>query len=100
MAFESNLRKKLAIIEHALIVKVYFERRKMRKFSLHTCKISFESHFRKRLSKENFMACHYLYPIFQNLINSSGLEAVGIISASLFNLPFTLDAEVKHGERQ
>ena len=31
MAFESNLRKKLARIEHVLIVKVSFERRKMAK---------------------------------------------------------------------
>ena len=33
---------------------------KLRKFSWHTGKISFESHFRKRLSKENFLVCHYL----------------------------------------
>jgi len=53
-AFESNLRKKLARMEHALIVKVYFKRRKI------AYNISFESHFRKRLSKENFLVCHYL----------------------------------------
>ena len=31
---------------------------KLRKFSWHTCKFFFESHFRKRLSKENFLVCH------------------------------------------
>jgi len=31
--FESNLRKKLARIEHVLIVKVYFKRRKIAKVS-------------------------------------------------------------------
>ena len=33
---------------------------KWQKFSWHTCKISFENHFWKRLSKENFLVCHYL----------------------------------------
>jgi len=33
VAFESDLRKNLARIEHVLVVKVYFERRKVRKFS-------------------------------------------------------------------
>ena len=63
------MRKKLLRIEHVLIVKVYFERRKMRKFSRHTGKISFESHFRKRLSKENFLVCHCL-----NVRSHYGLE--------------------------
>ena len=31
VAFESNLQKKLARIEHVLLVKAYFERRKIRK---------------------------------------------------------------------
>ena len=50
VAFESNLRKKLAKIEHVLIVKVDFERRKIAKVSMtHViCKISFESDFRKK----------------------------------------------------
>jgi len=43
VTFESNLRKKLSRIEHVLFLKV-----------------SFASYFRKRLSKENFLACHYL----------------------------------------
>ena len=60
-SFESRFRKKLARIEHVLIVKVYFEKKKnCQKFSRHTCKISFESHFRKRVSKEHFLVCHYL----------------------------------------
>ena len=99
VAFESNLRKKLSTIEHVLIVKVSFERRKIAKVSmthvqvffrkslskeiLPMChenfgiflffqnklsrlehvlflKVSFASYFRKRLSKENFLVCHYL----------------------------------------
>ena len=60
MAFGSNLRKKLSRIEHVLILKVSFERRKIA-ISFHdTCKFSFKSHFRKLLSKENFPVCHYL----------------------------------------
>ena len=43
VAFEINLRKKLARIEHVLIVKVSFERRKMAKvFMTHV-----EDYFRK-----------------------------------------------------
>jgi len=34
--------------------------KKLRKFSWHMRKISLESHFRKRLPKENFLVCHYL----------------------------------------
>jgi len=50
VAFESNLRKKLARIEHALIVKVYFERRKIAKvFMTHV-----QDFFRKSLSKATF----------------------------------------------
>jgi len=50
VAFESNLRKKLARIEQVLIVKVYFERRKTVKvFMTH------EQHFfQKSLSKATF----------------------------------------------
>ena len=54
VAFESNLRKTLARIEHVI------SKEEMWKFSWHTCKISFESYFRKQLSKENFLMCHYL----------------------------------------
>jgi len=56
VAFESNLRKKLSRIEHVLIVNSKEE--KLQKFSWHTCKFSFKSHFWKRLSKENFLVCH------------------------------------------
>ena len=38
-------RKKLKRLEHVLFLQV-----------------SFASYFRKRLSKENFLVCHYLYP--------------------------------------
>jgi len=56
VAFESNLRKKLARIEHVVIVKVYFERRKIAKvFMTHI-----QDFFRKSLSKEDFLVCHYL----------------------------------------
>ena len=53
VAFESNLRKKLARLEHVLIVKVYFERRKICE-SFHDTrarflsKVTFESNFRKK----------------------------------------------------
>ena len=60
VACGSNLRKKLSRIEHVLIVKVLSKEEKLRKFSWYTCKFSFESHFWKRLSKENFLVCHYL----------------------------------------
>ena len=57
VAFESNLRKKLSRIEHVLIVKVFFERRKIAKvFMTHV-----QVFFRKSLSKatfENFLVCH------------------------------------------
>ena len=55
VAFESNLRKKLSRIEHVLIVKVSFERRKIAK-SFHDTrarfllKVTFEGDFRKKLS--------------------------------------------------
>jgi len=50
VAFESNLRKKLLRTEHVLIVKVYFERRKIAKvFMTHG-----EDFFRKSLSKATF----------------------------------------------
>jgi len=46
VTFETNLRKKLARIEHVLIVKVYFERRKIAKvFMTHV-----QDFFRKSLS--------------------------------------------------
>jgi len=55
VAFESNLWKKLSRIEHVLIVKVYSERRKIAKvFMTHG-----QDFFRKSLSKENFLVCHY-----------------------------------------
>jgi len=53
VAFEGNLRKKLSRIEHVLIVKVSFERRKICE-SFHNTragflsKITFESDFRKK----------------------------------------------------
>ena len=58
--FESRFRKKLARIEHAriehvLIVKVSFERKNSESFH-----DTHARYFRKRLSKENFLACHYL----------------------------------------
>ena len=50
VAFESNLRKKLSKIEHVLIVKVSFERRKIAKvFVTHV-----QVFFRKSLSKVTF----------------------------------------------
>jgi len=50
VAFESNLRKKLARTEHVLIMKVSFERRKMAKvFMTHV-----QDFFRKSLSKATF----------------------------------------------
>ena len=50
VAFESNVRKKLARIERILIVKVSFERRKIAKvFMTHV-----QHFFRKSLSKANF----------------------------------------------
>jgi len=50
VTFESNLRKTLARIEHVLIVKVSFERRKMAKvFVIHV-----QHFFRKSLSKATF----------------------------------------------
>ena len=50
VAFESNLRKKLARIEHILIVKVNFERRKIAKvFVTHV-----QDFFQKSLSKATF----------------------------------------------
>jgi len=58
VALESNLRKKLARIEHVLIVKFYFERRKTANvFMTHVHDFS-ETHVRKRISKENFLVCH------------------------------------------
>jgi len=56
VAFESNLRKKLSRIEHVLILKVSFERRKIANvFMTHV-----QDFFQKRLLKENFLVCHYL----------------------------------------
>jgi len=50
VSFESNLRKALAKIEHVLIVKVSFERRKVAKvFMTHV-----QDFFRKSLSKATF----------------------------------------------
>ena len=50
VAFESNLRKKLSRIEHVLIVKVSFERRKIAKvFMTHV-----QVFFRKSFSKATF----------------------------------------------
>jgi len=50
VAFASNLRKKLSRIEHVLIVKVSFERRKIAKvFITHV-----QVFFRKSLSKATF----------------------------------------------
>jgi len=50
VAFESDLRKKLARIEHVLMVKVYFERRKIAKvFMTHV-----QDFFRKSLWKATF----------------------------------------------
>ena len=50
VAFENDSRKKLARIEHVLIVKVYFERRKTAKvFMTHV-----QDFFRKSLSKATF----------------------------------------------
>jgi len=52
VAFESNLRNKLAGIEHVLVVKVYFESRKIAKvFMTHVQDFDF---FRKSLSKATF----------------------------------------------
>jgi len=56
VAFESDLRKKLSRIEHGLIMKVYFERRKIAKvFMTHG-----QVFFQKWLSKENLPVRHYL----------------------------------------
>jgi len=50
VTFESNLQNKLARIEHVLIVKVYFKRRKTAKvFMIHV-----QDFFRKSLSKATF----------------------------------------------
>ena len=50
ITFESNLRKKLARIEHVLIVTVYFERRKIAKvFMTHV-----QDFFQKSLLKATF----------------------------------------------
>jgi len=50
VTFESNLRKKLERIEHVLIVKVYFERRKTANvFMTHV-----QDFFRMSLSKPTF----------------------------------------------
>jgi len=51
VAFESNLRKKLAIIEHVLIVTVYFERRKIAKVFM---TVHVQDFFRKLLSNATF----------------------------------------------
>ena len=56
VAFVSNLRKKLARIEHVLIVKVYFERRKIAKVFM----TQVQDFFRKSLSKENIIVSDYL----------------------------------------
>ena len=50
VAFRSNLRKKLARTEHVLIVKVYFERRKIAK--VFTTRV--QDFFRKSLLKATF----------------------------------------------
>ena len=50
LSFESCFRKKLARIEHVLIVKVYFEKRKIAKvFTTHV-----QDFFRKSFSKASF----------------------------------------------
>jgi len=61
VGFKSNLRKKLARIEHALIVKVYFKRRKIAKVFM----TRVQDFFQKSLSKviferKLFLMCHYL----------------------------------------
>jgi len=50
VAFKSNLRKKRARIEHVLIVKVYFERRKIAKVFM----TRVQDFFRKSLLKATF----------------------------------------------
>ena len=50
VAFESNLRKKLSRIEHVLIMKVSFERRKIAKVFMTLVQVF----FRKSLSKATF----------------------------------------------
>jgi len=50
VAFESNLRKKLSRIEHVLIVKVYFERRKIVKVVM----THGQDFFQKSFSKATF----------------------------------------------
>jgi len=69
-AFESNSQKKLARTEHVLIVKVSFERRKIAKvFMTHV-----QDFFRKWLSKDNFLVCHYL-------MNNNVLDNTNIFGA-------------------
>ena len=55
VAFESNLRKKLSRIEHVLIVKVSFERRKISKVYMTHVQVL----FRKSLSKATFERKHF-----------------------------------------
>jgi len=61
VAFKSDLRKKTYKNRTCSNRESLFPKeKKLRKFSWHTCKIPFESHFRQLLSKENFLVCHYL----------------------------------------
>jgi len=90
VAFESNLRKKLSRTEHVLVVKVSFERRKTVKvFMTHV-----QVFFRKSLSKENFLVCHYLYSY-----KNQKTEKISWISQEAIDISheFCVAAKVKYG---
>jgi len=76
VAFEINLRKKLARTEHVLIVKVYFERRKIAKvFMTHV-----QDLFWKSLSKATF----------EKKLSGVSLPLVKVASSSvIFNYQLT-----------
>jgi len=72
VAFKSDLWKKLARTEHVLIIKVYFERRKIAKVFM----TQVQNFFRKSLSKENFLVCHSI----------TTLSLLDILSSCLWHL--------------
>ena len=63
VAFESNLRKKLATCSNR---ESFFRKKKIcESFHDTRARFFFESDFRKRLSKENFLVCHYLKDFYK-----------------------------------
>ena len=60
VAVEVTCERKLARIEHVLMLKVYFERRKIAKVFMTHVQVSFRKSLKQLLSEENFLVCHYL----------------------------------------